>query len=71
MQRDPDLVTVARVARTFRADPLPWLQGMTPAELEVLVAAHNSVVTEEKEAADRAREEVREQLRKGRNGGRW
>jgi hypothetical protein len=71
MQSDPDLITVARIARTFRTDPLPWLLNMTPEQMEVLVAAHNAVAADERRQADAARDRLRELTERKHNPGKW
>lgn len=53
LEADTRLRTAARVARTFRLDPIVVLDA-DPKKWLIRTAAHNVVTREEKEAADKA-----------------
>lgn len=53
LEADTRLKTAARVARTFRLDPIVVLNADTRHWL-IRTAAHNVVTRDEKEAADKA-----------------
>ena len=59
---DNDVQLVARVAHTFRLNPVTLLNELSPVQLAVLVAAHN-VVAGDQRAANEANAQAMERAR--------
>ena len=66
LQAEATLRSAARIARTFRLDPLLVLDDPDEFRWAVRVAAHNVIAQDEKDAADKSKSSSRVAGRKGR-----